>query len=115
MHELLEAQPVLELFFGLWIAQAVEVLQNHDAQQYADAAGRTPALTVGGRDPFFGRSEIYFARDGFQNSIGTAALLHGQIKEGRLVFAFGLHESLIAQHPQLFKNFCRDFLWDCLR
>jgi len=50
------------------------------------------ALEVVG-NAFFGGSEIHFARDGFQDSVGAAALLHGKIEEGRLVFAFGLHDS----------------------
>ena len=110
LHELLEAQAILELFFGLRIAQAVEVLQNHDAQQHADATGRASALAVGGRDAFFGDSEVHFAGDGFQDSVGAAALLHGQIKKGGLVLAFGLHGFLMRLHLQLFNYFCRDFL-----
>ena len=35
LHKSLEAQPVVELFFSLRIAQSIKVLQNHDAQQDA--------------------------------------------------------------------------------
>jgi len=94
------------------IAQAVEVLQNHDAQQHADAAGRTTAVAVGDGDALLSGSEIHFPGDGFQNSVGTAPLLHGQIEEGRLVLAFGLHASsdpFTTSVVQKQKNFCRDF------
>jgi hypothetical protein len=112
LHKLLEAQPILDLFFGLGITQSVEVLQDHDAQPNADAAGRSPAVTVGGGDALLGGSGIYFASDGFQDSVGAAALLHGQIKKGRLVFSFGLHDfsdHSITRAVQKQKDFCRDF------
>ena len=109
LHKLLEAQPVLELFFSLWIAQAVEVLQNHDAQQHAHAAGGASAVAIGGGDVLLGGGEVHFACDGFQDWVGTATLLHSQIEKCRLVLAFELHESLITPPHRLFKNFCRDF------
>ena len=110
LHKLLEAQPILELLFGLRIAQAVEMLQDHDAQQHADAAGAASAFAVSGGDAFLGGSEIHFAGDGFQNSVGAAPLLHGQIEESGLVFAFGLHGLLMRLRQRLFNYFCRDFL-----
>src|SRR5665213_2039875 len=110
LHELLEAQPVLELFFGLWIAQAVEVLQNHDAQQHPDTAAGASALTVGGGDALLGGSEVHFARYGFKNFVGTAALLHGQIKKSRLLVAFGLHGYSDPSPRQLFKILLQRFL-----
>ena len=75
LHKLLKAQAVVQLFLGLRIAQAIKVLQNHDAQQHPDAARGATALTVGGRDACFGGCEIHFASDDFQDSVGAAALL----------------------------------------
>ena len=113
LHELLEAQPVLELFLGLRVTQAIEVLQDHHAQQHADTAGRPPALTIGGRDAGLGLGEIHFARNRFQHVVGRGALLHRQIKKGGLVLAFGLHGLLMRLLQPLFKDFCRDFDWYC--
>jgi len=48
-----------------------------------------------GSHPPFGFAKIHCAGDGFQNSIGRAALLHGQVKKRGLRIAFGLHLSLI--------------------
>ena len=110
LHKPLETQPVLQLFFSLRIAQAVEVLQNHDAQQHAHAAGGASAVAIGGGNALLSGGEVHFACDGFQNRVDAATLLHGQIEKCRLVLAFELHESLITPPHRLFKNFCRDFL-----
>jgi hypothetical protein len=93
LHKFLEAQPILKLLLGLGIAQTVEVLQNQRAQQHAHTAGGATTLTVSGGDALHGGGEIHFAGDGFQNSVGAAALLHGHIKKGGLILAFGLHGS----------------------
>ena len=95
LHKLLKAQPVLELFLGLRVAQTVKMLQYHYAQQHADAAGGASAVAVSGGHARLGLGEIHFLRDGFQHAVGRAALLHSQIKEGGLVLAFGLHGSLM--------------------
>jgi hypothetical protein len=55
------------------------------------------------------RGQIHFAGDRFQDSVGAATLLHGQIKEGGLVLAFGLHDLLIRARLLLFNYFGRDF------
>jgi hypothetical protein len=117
LHELLKAQPVLELFFGLGIAQAIKMLQDHHAQQHADAARGATPVAAGGRNAFFGGSEIHFAGDGFQNPVGAAALLHGQVEKGGLVLAFGLHDAsdpFTTSLVQKQKNFCRDFQRGCV-
>ena len=56
------------------------------------------------------RSFRHFAGDGFQNSVGAAALLHRQIEEGWLAGTLGLHGFLIRLRANRFKYFCRDFL-----
>ncbi|MEI9863782.1 MAG: hypothetical protein WDN00_04350 [Limisphaerales bacterium] len=56
-----------------------------------------------------GGGEIHFAGDGFQDAVGAATLLHGQIKEGGLAFTLELHGSLMRLHRALFNYFRRDF------
>jgi len=59
LHELLKAQAVLELFLSLRVAQTVEMLQDHHAQQHADADCGASALAVGGRHARLGLGEIH--------------------------------------------------------
>jgi len=49
LDELLKTQPVLNLFFNLRVAQAVEMLQIIIPQQHTDPAGGPPACTIRGR------------------------------------------------------------------
>src|SRR5581483_7518477 len=99
LDKLLKTQAVLDLLFRLGIAQIVEVLQNHDAQQDADAAGRASASAIGRADARLGLAEIYFTVDGFEHAVGRAALLNGQIKKTRLLILFRLHSHLIDSTP----------------
>jgi len=74
------------------------------------------ATKHGLRAAFLGGSEIPFTGDGFQNPAGAATLLHGQIKEGRLIRAFGLHDvsdSFTTPSVQMQKNFCRHLHLHC--
>jgi hypothetical protein len=90
---------------NLRVAQTIEMLQDHYAQQQTHAAGRPATRAVGcGHLALRGR-EVDDAGDGFQNLIGRAALLHGQVKKGGLVVALGLHVSLMTPHLLLFKTF----------
>ena len=113
LHELLKAQPVLELFLGLRVTQSIKMLQDHYAQQHPDTAGGASPIAVSSRHARLGLGEIYFARDGFKHPVTRAALLHSQIKEAGLILAFGLHALLMPLCPPLFNYFCRDFRWCC--
>src|SRR5262245_46954710 len=109
LYEFLKAQPILELFLRLRVAQSVEMLQDHQAQQHADAAGGSSARTVGLSNALLGFIEIHFARDRFEHTVGAAALLHGQIKEGGLVVSRSLHGVQITSPPSSFKRLLQRF------
>ncbi len=104
LHKLLEALPILELLFGLRIAQAVEMLQDHDAQQHTHAAGGPFALAVSR-----GHTRLHFARNGLKHAVGRTALLHGQIEEGGLVVSRSLHELQITPSSSQFKILLQRF------
>src|SRR5260370_42275803 len=105
LDELLEAQTILDLFFGLRVAQAVEMLKNHQAQKNPNTAGGASAMAVSGSNARFGFAEINFAGNGFEHAVGRAALLDGQIKKGGLFIAGGLHEFQTRFPSVLFNTF----------
>lgn len=82
LEKLLKAQAVVDLDFGLRVAQAVEMLQDHYAAQHADADGRASAVAVSGRHACLRLAEIHFAGNGFQHTVGSAALPHGEAQKG---------------------------------
>jgi len=106
LEELLKAQAVVDLDFGLRVAQAVEMLQDHHAQQHPNAGGGTSAVAVGGRHACLRLAEIHFAGNGFKHTVGRAALLHSQIKKRRLVVSQGLHGS---QNTSLLPTFKHNY------
>jgi hypothetical protein len=57
--------------------QRVVQRRSLNAQQHRDATRRTSTLTVRSGYARLRLTKIHFAGDGFQTSIGTAALLHG--------------------------------------
>lgn len=114
LEELLEAQPVVDLGFGLRVAQPVEVLENHHAQQHANTRGGASDWAAGGGDACLGLGEIHFAGNGVEHLVAHAALLHGQVKAGRLFAAFGLHGVQSFSPRSLFKRLLQRFpkgLW----
>jgi hypothetical protein len=54
----LETQAISQLRFGLRIAQAVKMLQQHDAQQDGGSMTRPPQFAVGRLQPSLGLGKI---------------------------------------------------------
>src|ERR1041384_5504972 len=59
LDEFLKTQPVLQLLLGLRIAQAVEVLQDHNAQQNPNSARGPSTWTVSRSQALLSFSEIH--------------------------------------------------------
>src|ERR1041385_7571378 len=104
LHKFLKAEPIPQLFLGLWIAQAIEVLQDHDPQQHPDPTAGPPAMAVGGPHAGFGLGEIDLLSDDLKHAISRPALLNSQIEEGGLGCSCSLHEALDRVSGRVIQN-----------
>lgn len=107
--ELLKAQPVAQLLLGLRIAQSVEMLQNHDAQQHWHAMRRPSQHAVGRRQCLLRLAKVDPRIDRFQDSVAPCAPCHCEVKKDALFVRGSLHPSdcQIISIPR--HSFRRDF------
>ncbi|HEX4141774.1 MAG TPA: hypothetical protein VHY09_15605, partial [Candidatus Methylacidiphilales bacterium] len=101
----METQPVAELRFGLRIAQAIEVLEQHDLQHHRRPVARSAQLAVGGLQPPLGLPEINPRIDLFEHFIGPCPLRQRPIPKTRLLILRWLHSFSTLRTRLAFNHF----------